>query len=152
MDDAEAIASVIVPIQQQEFKIPITYEQQPDLMEISTFYQSGNGGFWVGQSEGQIVGTIGLKDIGNNETALRKMFVHADYRGKPHNVASRLLTHLLDHARRQNVKTVYLGTTAKFLAAHRFYEKNGFEKIDPDTLPASFPRMAVDTKFYRFDL
>jgi predicted N-acetyltransferase YhbS len=42
-----------------------------------------------------------------------------------------------------------LGTTAKFLAAHRFYEKNGFREIAQTELPASFPVMTVDTKFYR---
>lgn len=47
---------------------------------------------------------------------------------------------------------VYLGTTAKFLAAHRFYEKNRFDLVDAADLPQSFPRMAVDTRFYKIDL
>jgi hypothetical protein len=34
-------------------------------------------------------------------------------------------------------------------AAHRFYERNGFDEIDARALPASFPRMAVDTRFYQ---
>ena len=50
------------------------------------------------------------------------------------------------------VREVYLGTTAKFLAAHRFYEKNGFVEIDHSELPESFPVMVVDTKFYRLEL
>ena len=37
-------------------------------------------------------------------------------------------------------------------AAHRFYEKQGFTLIDPAELPASFPRMAVDSRFYRREL
>jgi hypothetical protein len=47
---------------------------------------------------------------------------------------------------------IFLGTTAKFLAAHRFYEKNGFHEIGRDELPAAFPVMTVDTKFYRRSL
>ena len=50
------------------------------------------------------------------------------------------------------VAAVYLGTTAKFLAAHRFYEKNGFREIAREALPDSFPVMAVDTKFYTLAL
>jgi hypothetical protein len=46
------------------------------------------------------------------------------------------------------VRELYLGTTAKYLAAHRFYEKNGFREIARTALPESFPVMAVDTKFY----
>ena len=47
---------------------------------------------------------------------------------------------------------VYLGTTASFLAAHRFYAKNGFREISSSALPPGFPVMLVDTKFYRRDL
>jgi predicted N-acetyltransferase YhbS len=46
------------------------------------------------------------------------------------------------------VREVFLGTTARFLAAHRFYEKNGFREIARQALPHSFPVMSVDTKFY----
>jgi hypothetical protein len=48
------------------------------------------------------------------------------------------------------MREIYLGTTAKFLAAHRFYEKNGFEELLQSELPARFPLMSVDTKFYRY--
>ncbi|WP_208248653.1 GNAT family N-acetyltransferase [Rhizobium sp. T1473] len=98
---------------------------------------------------GQVVGTLGLKDIGNNQTALRKMFVAADVRGREHNVAARLLAELVGHAENQGIKEIFLGTTDKFLAAHRFYEKNGFTEVPKGDLPRSFPLMAVDTKFYR---
>lgn len=45
---------------------------------------------------------------------------------------------------------MWLGTTERFLAAHRFYEKNGFVLVDRSALPASFPLMAVDSRFYRW--
>jgi RimJ/RimL family protein N-acetyltransferase len=63
-------------------------------------------------------------------------------------LAQRLLRQLLDWAATKRVANVYLGTTAKFLAAHRIYEKNGFAEIAKAELPESFPIMAVDTKFY----
>ncbi|MGO7422080.1 GNAT family N-acetyltransferase, partial [Rhizobium ruizarguesonis] len=44
----------------------------------------------------------------------------------------------------------FLGTTDKFVAAHRFYEKNGFTEIAKSALPRTFPLMAVDSKFYRY--
>ncbi|MBP0580815.1 GNAT family N-acetyltransferase [Labrys sp. LIt4] len=151
--DCDNILRVILPIQCEEFGIEITAGEQPDLLGITSFYQSGRGGFWVAEHEGAIIGTIGLKDIGLDEVgkpqaALRKMFVAAPYRGRPHGVASRLLDHLLAGARESGVEDIFLGTTAKFLAAHRFYEKNGFAEIARHDLPTSFPLMAVDTKFY----
>jgi N-acetylglutamate synthase-like GNAT family acetyltransferase len=150
-DQAEVLA-VILPIQQEEFGIPIAAEDQPDLLAIPDFYQTGTGGFWVAKANGRVVGTIGLKDIGNREAALRKMFVAADYRGAPSGTAKKLLTALLTAAKGSGIATVFLGTTDKFIGAHRFYEKNGFTEIERQELPDTFPLMAVDSKFYAISL
>ena len=149
------VAELIVPIQRDEFGIPITYDAQPDLRDIASFYRRGAGEFWVALAEDdRVVGSIGLLDIGASRDggALRKMFVRADFRGRRHGVAQALLDALLGHARRHGFAAVHLGTTEKFLAAHRFYEKNGFRAVSPEALPANFPRMAVDSRFYRLDL
>ena len=145
------VVDLIVPIQRQEFGIAITAAEQPDLADIPGFYQQGAGAFWVALDGGRVVGTISLKDIGAGAVALRKMFVHADYRGGARGVAASLLRRAIDHARGAGVGTIYLGTTPQFLAAHRFYEKHGFVEIDAAALPPAFPVMAVDKKFYRYD-
>ncbi len=150
--DTQAIAAVILPIQQLEFGIPITLDAQPDLSNIAQFYQHGSGNFWVAEVDQQIVGTIALLDIGNREAALRKMFVAAPFRGQTLGVAQRLLHTLLDWAAQHQLERIYLGTTAKFLAAHRFYEKNGFIEVAKSGLPATFPVMAVDSRFYKLSL
>jgi N-acetylglutamate synthase-like GNAT family acetyltransferase len=146
------VGSLIVSIQRDEFQIPITLEDQPDLQDIPGFYQQGAGNFWVALSENEVVGTVALVDLGNHQGALRKMFVHASYRGPKHGVSARLLDTLLEWSRARDVKEVYLGTTEKFLAAHRFYERNGFQQIAASELPPSFSKMAVDTRFYRLAL
>lgn len=150
--DEQGIVDLIVPIQREEFGIAITAQDQPDLMQIPAFYQVGTGDFWVARTGAEVVGSIGLKDIGNGEAALRKMFVAAPWRGREFGVARQLLDCLIAAAKARGVKKIYLGTTAKFLAAHRFYEKQGFELIEPDSLPASFPLMVVDTRFYALSL
>ena len=143
------VGALIVGIQSDEFGIPITLEDQPDLQDIPAFYQRGAGNFWVALSDGDVVGTVALLDIGEHQGALRKMFVHPGYRGREHGVSARLLDTLLEWCRARDVKEVFLGTTEKFLAAHRFYERNGFQPITPDELPPAFPKMALDTRFYR---
>ena len=144
----DGVINVILPIQQAEFKIPVSLESQPDLKNIPSFYQHGIGNFWIARADEEVVGTVALLDIGNHQAALRKMFVKADYRGSEHGVAKRLLETLLLWSQEQSVQEVFLGTTAKFLAAHRFYEKNGFQEIASSELPQNFPIMEVDTKFY----
>lgn len=144
----EGVVGVILPIQQQEFQVPITLDAQPDLRDIEGFYQKDAGNFWVALADGRVVGTIALLDIGDRTAALRKMFVTAEWRGATHQVAARLLETLLAWSRQRGIARVYLGTTAKFLAAHRFYEKNGFVEVTRADLPTAFPVMNVDTKFY----
>ncbi|PDT32487.1 GNAT family N-acetyltransferase [Rhizobium sp. M10] len=150
--DADDVLSVILPIQREEFGIDITADAQPDLRVIPDFYQSGKGQFWVAVKDGAIVGTLGLKDIGHNQAALRKMFVAAEVRGREHGVAALLLERMFAHARDAGLTDIFLGTTDKFVAAHRFYEKNGFTEIAKSALPRAFPLMAVDNKFYRYKL
>ncbi len=145
---AKGVVDVILPIQQQEFEIQISLEAQTDLQDISAFYQKGTGNFWVALAAGEVVGTVALVDIGMNQVALRKMFVNSAYRGAEHGVAKRLLETLLQWCDEHGVKEIFLGTTSKFLAAHRFYEKNAFREIDRSQLPSRFPVMVVDTKFY----
>jgi N-acetylglutamate synthase-like GNAT family acetyltransferase len=142
------IIGLILPIQQSEFGVSITLGDQPDLLVIPEYYQTGCGNFWVALAGGEVVGSVALRDMGSGRGALRKMFVRSQYRGAGHGVAGRLLESLLEWCRERQVREVFLGTTAMMCAAHRFYEKWGFSEIARSDLPASFPVMAVDTKFY----
>ncbi|CAN5325119.1 GNAT family N-acetyltransferase [soil metagenome] len=146
-DLTDAVCRLILPIQREEFGVPVTLEGQPDLLDIPTFYQA-DGGFWVAVEDGLVIGSIGLKRFGD-AAALRKMFVRHDFRGSAHGVGQGLLDRLLAFAKAEGLDAIWLGTTEKFLAAHRFYEKNGFTRVPPEALPPTFPRVAVDTVFYR---
>ncbi len=145
------VLDLIVGIQRREYGLAITAADQPDLTDIPGFYQQGAGNFWVATVDDQVIGTIALREYAAGQGALRKMFVDAAYRGRV-GVAGRLLATLLAWARERRIDTITLGTTERFLAAHRFYEKHGFVPIAVESLPADFPRMAVDTRFYALTL
>ena len=146
-DKSQAL-DLILSIQQLEFGVSITAEDQPDLQNISDFYQTGNGNFWVAIEGEQVVGTIALLDIANHQVALRKMFVAEAFRGAEKGVANALLQHAHRWARQQGVNDIYLGTIDVYKAAMRFYEKNGYEQINKSSLPETFPLIAVDNSFY----
>ena len=143
------VVDLILPFKKGEFGIPITLDMQPDLKEIPTFYQINKGNFWVARIHNKIVGTIALLDIGNNRGALRKMFVAKEYRGKEFGIGQDLLTYLMGWAKQNHIIEIFIGTIAKFIAAQRFYEKNGFIEVPKEELPKEFPVMDVDVKFYR---
>jgi len=144
----DKVIELILCVQRNEYNIPITKEDQPDLSAIPAFYQTKSGNFWLAICGQEVVGTIALIDIGNRQGALRKMFVDAAYRGKMYNTAELLLNTCISWAGEHGMQEIYLGTTEKFRAAHRFYEKNGFMQIAKESLPAAFPLMKVDTRFY----
>jgi len=144
------VIALISGIQRGEFQLAITPQDQPDLMDIPGFYVTGAHGpgcFLVAvDGAGGVAGSIALLNIGSGQGALRKMFVHREMRGT--GLAAALLATLFERCADRGVHELYLGTTDRFLAAHRFYEKHGFARIAKDLLPLAFPVMAVDTVFY----
>ena len=142
------VISLILGIQRGEFAVAITAEDQPDLNHIADFYQSANGNFWLAVSDEQVIGTIALLDIGHQQVALRKMFVAEAFRGSDKGVAKALLARCHEWAIEQGVTDIYLGTIDVYQAAMRFYEKNGYQRLDKAYLPPAFPLIAVDNVFY----
>lgn len=151
-EHCEQIIDLILSIQQKEFGLTITIDQQPDLRDIDTNYHAGDGNFWGAFVEGELVGTIALINTRHNAGCIRKMFVKKDYRGKEWGTAQKLLDVLLQFCRDQQISDVQLGTVEALKAAHRFYERNDFERIAKEDLPPYFPLMLTDTMFYQLHL
>jgi GNAT superfamily N-acetyltransferase len=151
-EDCQQIIDLILPIQQIEFNVPITLEGQKDLLDIETHYHQPGGHFWGAKYEGQLVGTIALMDVGHQAGVIRKMFVKKAFRGKEQGIAQRLLEVLIDYCRSRGISDLYLGTVDMLKAAHRFYERNDFVRIDAEVLPTYFPRMMADNVFYHLHL
>jgi N-acetylglutamate synthase-like GNAT family acetyltransferase len=146
----KGVEDLVLPIQNHEMGVKISREEQPDLIGVEEFFFHHDGNFWVALDHNSVIGTIGLADIGNRRFALRKMFVHKDHRGKEKGVSHSLLNRAFEWCREHEARTIYLGTTDKYLAAHRFYEKNGFVEISKEELPESFPLCHVDRIFYAY--
>jgi N-acetylglutamate synthase-like GNAT family acetyltransferase len=146
--DCAAIIDLVLPIQQDEFQVAITLEDQPDLLDIESAYIAGGGNFWGAFDGDLLIGTIALLKAEEQMAALRKMFVRQSYRGKTHGVAKALLKILEDDCREKGITNLYLGTVPQLKAAHRFYERNGFTQLAAEDLPSAFPRMAADKIFY----
>lgn len=145
----QSVIDLILPIQQDEFKVPVTIHDQPDLLTISSFYKKGNGNFWVALDGNKVIGTIALVDFAGDQAALRKMFVHRDYRGKEKGVGQKLLDELKNWCGNKGVNKLFLGTFDSMHAAHRFYERNGFTEIKKEELPSTFPLAHYDNMFFK---
>ncbi|WP_106531195.1 GNAT family N-acetyltransferase [Chitinophaga niastensis] len=146
------IIDIILPIQQIEFNVPITLEDQPDLLDIEANYHQTGGGFWGASVDDELVGTIALIATGHQAGAIRKMFVKKAFRGKELGLAQQLLETLIAYCKSVQITDLYLGTVTKLQAAMRFYERNNFKEIKKADLPSYFPVMNADNIFYHLHL
>lgn len=69
------ITQLILNIQQNEFNIAISIEDQPDLLAIEDFYIAKGGHFFGAFLDDELVGTIALVKFDEHSGAIRKMFV-----------------------------------------------------------------------------
>ncbi len=145
----QEVIDLILNIQQNEFGVPVTIDDQPDLLNVQSFYCKDKGNFWIALEDEKLIGTIALIDIGNSQSALRKMFVQKDYRGKDKGTGQQLLDYVISWCKEKTIDEIYLGTFDKLQAAQRFYLKNGFVEVAKKSLPGNFPLMQVDNMFFK---
>ncbi|CBZ49097.1 acetyltransferase, GNAT family [Streptococcus gallolyticus subsp. gallolyticus ATCC BAA-2069] len=145
----QAVIDLILTIQQEEFSLPISLTEQPDLLDIENSYQKQGGQFWVAINERkEVLGCIGLVALEQDNVALKKMFVSKNYRKA--GLGKKLLKAFVAYCQKEQKKAIFLGTTTDFEAAQHFYRKFGFQSIESSNLPADFPRLAVDNRFYTY--
>lgn len=126
----------------------LTVNDQPDVLDIPTHFQSGNGCFYIAidSNTNTVIGTSGLKLLNSTQAALRKMYVDSSYRGQ--GVGYQLLQITLQYSDTNNINDVYLGTSLPMIDAHKFYSNNGFHYIDVSAMPTGMPlTLKFDTVF-----
>ncbi len=144
------IIDLILGIQNNEAKINLSIEEQPDLKDIHKTYIRNDGDFWIAVDNGVAAGTIGLMKIDKDWCVLKKFFVRSDYRSKK--VGLRLYETLLDFAKAQGYRHIILDTPSVATKSHSFYERAGFKKIDKATLPIVYNYPDRDSILYKLDL
>ncbi len=142
------IISMISEIQKEEFAIPITQDTNICILKAEqTFYYNHSCNFWYAvNEEGKIIGSIGLKKINKTKGEIKKFFVLKDYRGK--GIAHKLMNVLANAALKHGFKSLYLGTVDTLKAAHKFYTKYGFRKLNYKSLPKEFELCELDSVFF----
>jgi GNAT superfamily N-acetyltransferase len=125
-----------------EFDLPISSQRASSVNKTVDKY-------WVAFNGSEIIGTVAVLEIENKDAVLKRMFVKKNHRGEKFGVSYKLLQKAFDWCTMNNMNCIYLGTMGQFKAAHRFYEKNGFQKIAQNELPSNFIKNPVDDVFYK---
>lgn len=146
----DEIRALILDIQNNEAKINLSLEEQPDLLDIRQSYQANGGEFWIALSEGHVVGTIALMKKERDCAILKKFFVKKEYRAQKVGLA--LYQELLHFAKASHVQYLILDTPSVAHASHRFYEKSGFRRISAEELPVPYTYPDRDSLLYLLKL
>ncbi|MFC5452398.1 GNAT family N-acetyltransferase [Paenibacillus aestuarii] len=149
----EEVINLILHVQNVENDLNITLEEQPDLLDIEAHYLNIGGQFWVAlDNKEKVIGSIGLLNLSNEISVLKKFFVYEHYRGKEHSIGQKLFNVLTEYAKAQGTKTILLDTPSIAKRSHSFYEKNGFIQINKDELPIQYDYPDRKSLLYRLDL
>jgi N-acetylglutamate synthase-like GNAT family acetyltransferase len=143
------IISMIEHIQKNEFLLPIPDNINACILRAEDeFYYNNSYNFWYAvDTNGVVIGSMGLKKIDEHQGEIKKFFVDSTYRGK--GVAQKLMTTLLKAASKHRFDFLYLGTVDALQAAQSFYKKYGFSQITKQQLPAGFELCPIDTLFFK---
>jgi putative acetyltransferase len=87
--------------------------------------------FWSAWSSGELLGCGALKELNQQHGEIKSMRTSPSHRRE--GVATKLLSHILEEAKRRNYKRVSLetGSMAAFAPARELYSKFGFKKCAP---------------------
>ncbi len=149
----EEVINLIMYVQNVEFGVGISMEEQPDILDIQSNYINNGGNFWVALNDnGEVVGSISLQRKTNEIAVLKKFFVYKDYRGKEFGIGRGLYKALLDFATKQGFSKVILDTPSKATRSHSFYKKVGFKEIAKEDLPIKYDYPDRDSLIFELDL
>ena len=146
--DQAQVEALVLEIQQAEFGLALTAENQPDLKNVAAFFSGPGSAFWVALIDNNIVGCIGLEAIAGHVAVMRKFMVAPTHRGSGSHIAIDLLSAFEAHANAQGFNTIALSTVAETKAAQRFYAKMGYIAVTAADMPLGYSQGVLDRVFF----
>jgi len=146
----QQIIDLILDIQNNEAKINLSLEEQPDLLDIPTCYEKDGGEFWLAVEGDTLIGTLALMNKGNGNAVLKKGFVRADYRKQ--GILGKLYATLQEFAKEQGLTTFFFDTPSVATNCHSFFEKRGYRRITKDELPFPYEYPDRDSYLYMMQI
>ncbi|MDO5649733.1 MAG: GNAT family N-acetyltransferase [Gallicola sp.] len=142
----DQIIDLILHIQNEEAKIDLSIDDQPDLLDIPFYYEKEGGGFWVALEGEKVIGTIACMNESHGNGVMKKFFVLREWRSKK--IGLSLYRAFLEYVKMKGFQTILLDTPSVAKASHRFYERAGFKRISREELPFDYEYPDRDSYLY----
>jgi molybdenum cofactor guanylyltransferase len=98
----------------------------PDLDQPDRHYAA----LWIVEADGEVVGSVALRDLGQGALELKRMYLQPTQRGR--GLGKRLLTVAIDWARARGASVIRLDTSERMETAQALYEAYGFHRVSGD--------------------
>jgi molybdopterin-guanine dinucleotide biosynthesis protein A/predicted GNAT family acetyltransferase len=121
------------------------FERDPEFDGDLEAPASAYAALWVAIADGEVAGSVALRDLGSDRYELKRMYLRSAHRGR--GVGKRLLTTALDWARVKGARVVRLDTAEGMVAARCLYESRGFVRV-----PGDAPRQGQQRLLYELRL
>jgi GNAT superfamily N-acetyltransferase len=131
--DNNAVKNLISSIMRDEFVESASSYATDDLDNACEHYGGKHEVFYLAEKDGQIVGTVGIKNDGAHCALLRRLFLKKEFRGKGY--GSKLVQQALDFCKNSGYKKVIFRGTSAMAAACKTCLKNGFSEKEVLVLP-----------------
>lgn len=119
--DLSSIKSLIGSIMKKEYPDDEKAYQYGDLEDIAHAYGSLKDKFLVVEEDGEIIGTVGIKQDSDTTALLRRLFVHPSHRGR--DIGIMLVDTALDFCKMNRYKLVAFRATSNMRPAIKLLTK-----------------------------
>ncbi len=124
--DASRVKDLISSIIAREFPELIEIYSIEDINHILECYGGRREIFLVLENEGQIAGTVAVKEEDKNTAFLRRLFVSSSFRKKGYGTS--LIENAVKFCKKHNYKQIVFQGNEKMIAALRLCAKQGFKE------------------------
>lgn len=108
----------------EKFEAYIARSLAEEIGRIADYYGERNGGFWVAESAGTVVGMFGLEPDGPDAMELRRMYVAPEARRR--GIARQMLEFAENECRRRGLQSLTLSTSELQGEALALYRAAGY--------------------------
>jgi putative acetyltransferase len=101
-------------------------DELPDLLTFARHYVAPRGAFFVIRDQGQVVGSVGVEQLGESLAELHRLYLDADLRGR--GLGRALVEAVIAWCRAGAIKHLLLWSDTRFERAHVLYARMGFQR------------------------
>ena len=122
--EKEQVYSLILSVMEKEFENIPSHLYLKDIMELPDSYSGKRENFFVVESEGNIIGTIGIKEDDEKTALMRRFFVKSDLRGK--GLGLKLIDQAMEFCKKSGYEVVLFDGNSQMHKVKRVLQKYGF--------------------------